>query len=43
MKFVYLEAGSGAPPDLVSAIITEKGVVTPPYTENIRKILGISI
>ncbi len=31
------------PPDLVSAIITEKGVVTPPYTENIRKILGTGI
>jgi len=27
------------PPELVSAIITEKGIVKPPYTENIRKIL----
>lgn len=28
------------PPELVSAIITEKGIVKPPYTKNIRKILG---
>ncbi len=30
------------PPDLVTAIITEKGVVRPPYEENIPKILGRS-
>jgi methylthioribose-1-phosphate isomerase len=28
------------PPDLVTAIITEKGIVTPPYVENIRKIFS---
>jgi methylthioribose-1-phosphate isomerase len=26
-------------PDLVTGIVTEKGIVTPPYLENIRKIL----
>ena len=29
------------PPDLITAIVTEKGVVEPPYTVNIRKILGL--
>ena len=28
------------PPELVSAIITELGIIYPPYEENIRKILG---
>ena len=28
------------PPDLVTAIITEKGVVYPPYESSLRKILG---
>lgn len=27
-------------PDLVTAIITEKGIVYPPYQENLRKIIG---
>jgi methylthioribose-1-phosphate isomerase len=26
-------------PDLVTGIVTEKGIVTPPYLENLRKIL----
>ncbi|MEM1659488.1 MAG: hypothetical protein QXK94_10690, partial [Candidatus Jordarchaeales archaeon] len=28
------------PPDLVTAIITEKGVIWPPYHENIPRIMG---
>ncbi len=28
------------PPELVTAIITEKGIITPPYRRNIRKVLG---
>lgn len=28
------------PPDLVTSIITEKGIVYPPYSENLRKILS---
>ncbi len=28
------------PPELVSAIITEKGIIYPPYLENIKKILA---
>jgi len=29
------------PPDLVSAIITERGIIEPPYRENIMKILSL--
>jgi len=29
------------PPDLVTSIVTERGVVEPPYTINIRKMLGL--
>ena len=28
------------PPDLVTSIITEKGIVYPPYSENLKKILS---
>jgi methylthioribose-1-phosphate isomerase len=27
-------------PQLISAIITEKGIIRPPYRRNIRRILG---
>lgn len=30
------------PPDLITAIITEKGIIRSPYRENILKILGTS-
>ncbi len=31
------------PAELVSAIITEKGIIKPPFKENIRKIYGESV
>jgi methylthioribose-1-phosphate isomerase len=39
---VYNPAFDITPPDLVNAIITEKGVIEPPYTINIKKTLGLS-
>lgn len=30
------------PPELITAIITEKGIAYPPYNENLRKILGLN-
>ena len=37
---VYNPAFDITPPELVTAIITEKGIITPPYRENIRRVLG---
>ncbi len=37
---VYNPAFDITPPELVTAIITEKGVITPPYTQTIRKVIG---
>ncbi|WFO75745.1 S-methyl-5-thioribose-1-phosphate isomerase [Desulfurococcaceae archaeon MEX13E-LK6-19] len=37
---VYNFAFDITDPDLVTAIITEKGIVYPPYKENLRKIIG---
>jgi len=31
------------PPDLVTAIITEKGIISPPYHENIPKTIAKAI
>jgi len=28
------------PAELITAIVTERGVVRPPYMENLRRILG---
>jgi methylthioribose-1-phosphate isomerase len=28
------------PPKLITKIITEKGIVSPPYTKSIKKIMG---
>lgn len=36
---VYNPAFDITPPDLVTAIITEKGIITPPYARNIEKVL----
>lgn len=36
---VYNPAFDITPPDLITAIITEKGVITPPYARNIEKVL----
>ena len=36
---VYNPAFDIIPPDLVTAIITEKGIITPPYARNIEKVL----
>lgn len=36
---VYNPAFDITPPDLVDAIITEKGIIKPPYTVNIKKFL----
>ncbi|HIC98333.1 MAG TPA: S-methyl-5-thioribose-1-phosphate isomerase [Pyrodictiaceae archaeon] len=36
---VYNPAFDITPPDLITAIITEKGVITPPYAKNIEKVL----
>ncbi|MEM1645940.1 MAG: S-methyl-5-thioribose-1-phosphate isomerase [Ignisphaera sp.] len=38
---VYNPSFDIVPPDLVTAIITEKGIVKAPYTVTIKKILGI--
>ncbi len=35
---VYNPAFDITPPDLISAIVTERGVVKPPYEENIKKL-----
>ena len=37
----YNPAFDVTPPELVTAIITEKGVVTPPYIESIPRLLGV--
>ena len=37
---VYNPSFDVTPPELITAFITEKGIVNPPYRENIRKILG---
>ncbi len=37
---VYNPAFDITPPELVTAIINEKGIITPPYAQTIRKILG---
>lgn len=37
----YNPAFDITPPELVTAIITEKGVVTPPYVESIPRLLGL--
>ncbi len=37
---VYNPAFDITPPELVTAIITEKGIITPPYRENIRRVIG---
>ncbi|MEL7644135.1 MAG: S-methyl-5-thioribose-1-phosphate isomerase, partial [bacterium] len=29
------------PAELITAIITERGVINPPFTENIRKVMGV--
>ncbi|HIP66038.1 MAG TPA: S-methyl-5-thioribose-1-phosphate isomerase [Pyrodictium sp.] len=36
---VYNPAFDITPPDLITAIITEKGIITPPYARNIEKVL----
>ncbi|MEM4502772.1 MAG: S-methyl-5-thioribose-1-phosphate isomerase, partial [Ignisphaera sp.] len=36
---VYNPSFDITPPELVTAIVTEKGVITPPYTENLKKLL----
>ncbi|MEM1541341.1 MAG: S-methyl-5-thioribose-1-phosphate isomerase [Ignisphaera sp.] len=36
---VYNPSFDITPPELVTAIVTEKGIITPPYIENIRKLL----
>ncbi len=40
---VYNPAFDITPPELVSAIITEKGIIKPPYEENIRKLFVNSL
>ncbi len=37
---VYNPAFDITPPELVTAIISEKGIITPPYAQTIRKVLG---
>ncbi len=37
---VYNPSFDVTPPELITAFITEKGIVNPPYRENIEKILG---
>ena len=37
---VYNPAFDVTPPELVTAIVTEKGIITPPYRENIARLLG---
>lgn len=37
---VYNPAFDVTPAELISAIITEKGIIKPPYIKNIKKILG---
>jgi methylthioribose-1-phosphate isomerase len=39
---VFNPAFDVTPHELISAIITDRGIVRPPYTENIRKIIGVS-
>ncbi|MEM4552963.1 MAG: S-methyl-5-thioribose-1-phosphate isomerase [Ignisphaera sp.] len=36
---VYNPSFDITPPELVTAIVTEKGIITPPYTENLKKLL----
>ncbi|KSW11901.1 methylthioribose-1-phosphate isomerase [Pyrodictium occultum] len=36
---VYNPAFDITPPELVTAIVTEKGIITPPYRENIARVL----
>jgi len=38
---VYNPAFDITPPELVTAIITEKGIIKPPYEENIRKLFRV--
>ncbi len=40
---VYNPAFDVTPHDLISAIITDKGIIRPPYRENIKKILSIRV
>ncbi|MBF0545901.1 MAG: S-methyl-5-thioribose-1-phosphate isomerase [Candidatus Riflebacteria bacterium] len=40
---VYNPAFDVTPPELVTAIITNFGVITPPYSENIKKIIGSKV
>jgi len=40
---VYNPAFDVTPPELVTSIITEKGIITPPYTKTIRSVVGRSI
>jgi eIF-2B alpha/beta/delta-like uncharacterized protein len=37
---VYNPAFDITPPELVTAIISEKGIITPPYTKSIREVIG---
>jgi len=37
---VYNPAFDITPPELVTAIITEKGILTPPYTKSIKEVIG---
>ncbi len=37
---VYNPAFDVTPPELVTAIVTEKGVITPPYAQTIPKVIG---
>jgi eIF-2B alpha/beta/delta-like uncharacterized protein len=37
---VYNPAFDITPPELVTAIITEHGIITPPYTKSIREVIG---
>ncbi|MGC9009643.1 MAG: S-methyl-5-thioribose-1-phosphate isomerase [Sulfolobales archaeon] len=38
---VYNPAFDITPPDLITAIITEKGIIKPPYEENLRKLFRV--
>jgi eIF-2B alpha/beta/delta-like uncharacterized protein len=38
---VYNPAFDITPPELVTAIITEKGIIIPPYKENIRRVVKV--